>query len=121
MDRIQWVDHRGVKILVLDFSNLKPGSDAKTLVQEAKAVIHGEPRESVRTLFDATNSHYDQDILETLKQFAASNKPYVKAAAAVGIKGLLGIGLTVVNRFSGRNLKPFSNREEAMDWLVQQD
>ena len=53
-----------------------------------------------------------------MKQFSAHNKPYVKAAAVVGITGLKKIIFGAVMAFSRRNLESFEDMEQAKRWLV---
>lgn len=66
------------------------------------------------------NSFFDTETVDILKEFTASNKPYVKASAVVGIKGLKKMMLDLVSKFSGRTFKQCDTREEAAKWLAQQ-
>ena len=53
-----------------------------------------------------------------MKQFSAHNKPYVKAAAVVGITGLKRIFFRAVMAFAKLNLEFFDDVEQAKRWLV---
>jgi hypothetical protein len=55
-----------------------------------------------------------------LKEFTRHNKPYVIAAAVVGITGLKQIIYNAVLKFSGRNLVAFDSVDRAKDWLAGQ-
>jgi hypothetical protein len=44
----------------------------------------------------------------------------VRASAVLGIEGVLSIALVAISRFSGRVFKTFTDRQAAMDWLVEQ-
>jgi hypothetical protein len=55
-----------------------------------------------------------------MKEVAASNAPWVKASAVIGVSGLLQVALIAVTRFSKRNILAFSTKEEALDWLAAQ-
>jgi len=46
------------------------------------------------------------------------NKPYVVAAAVVGVTGLKQIIYNAVMKFSGRKLTAFDSLAEAKDWLT---
>ena len=118
-NRIRWLECHDKKVLLLDFSNLFPGETVNSLVEKAKSIIHVQPPKSVLTLFDATDVHFDRESMQLMKDFAATNKPYVRAGSVVGVKGLLVMFLNAVNKFAGRDLKPCNTREEALDWLTR--
>ena len=120
MERIRFVEHRGKKILLEDFSGMQPGREYVAALEEARRIIHSQPESSVLAMFDATNGMFDQDVINRMNEFAKSNKPYIKASALVGITGLRKIALSAVSRLSGRDFKVFDTREEAMDWLAEQ-
>ncbi|MBN2103512.1 hypothetical protein JW835_05670 [bacterium] len=120
MERIQFIEHKGKKILLEDFSGMKPGDEFAEVLAEARKIIHSQSKSSVLALFDATDAMYDHDTLDQVKEFSASNTPYIKASAVVGITGLRKIALTAVSKLSGRDFKVFNSRREALDWLADQ-
>ncbi len=63
---------------------------------------------------------FSSEAAEALKQFTSHNKPYVTAAAVVGIIGLKQIIYNAVLKFSGRNLVAFDSVDKAKDWLATQ-
>jgi hypothetical protein len=54
-----------------------------------------------------------------MKEFAAHNKPYVKASTVVGITGLKKIIYDAVLMFSKRNISTFDSIDPAKEWLAQ--
>jgi hypothetical protein len=120
MSRISFVEHRGKRIIVMDFSHLRPGDEFLASVAEAKAWFATQPPKSALSIFDATGAVYNLEVINVLKHFTKHNEPFVKASSVVGIEGLLNIGLTAVSKFSGRTFKAFRDRPSAMDWLVEQ-
>ena len=120
MERIQWIEKDGIRILLEDFSNMDPDDDFPYFLSVAKGMIHAQPEHSVLALFDATGSRFNNKVLDQVKTFTDSNTPYIKAAAVVGIQGLLNIALQAVSRFAGRSFKVFATRDEAMEWLITQ-
>ena len=120
MERIQWVEYQGFKIILEDFSNIEPGEEFLSTLDKARAEIHSQPEKSVLALFDATDARFDQDSLSRMKNFVNSNTPYIRAAAVVGVKGLAQVALMAVTRFSKRSFQTCDTREEAMEWLVGQ-
>ncbi len=120
MKRIGYVQHKGRRILIEDFSGLRPGRELEATLEEAKTIVQSRPPKSAVVLVDVTGMRFDKDTLDMMKELAASNEPYVKASTLVGVGGLLQVGLLAVSRFSERNFKTFSAREEALDWLAIQ-
>jgi hypothetical protein len=118
IERIYFIEYKGKKILVENFSGMIPGKEFMDLLDEAAKVIRSQPAKSVLAVFDASNAHFNNEILDAMKNFTKENTPYIKGAAVVGITGLLKVALTAVSKFSGREFNPFNSREEAMEWLV---
>ena len=119
MERIQFIQHQGKQILHLDFTHAN-ADEVLQLIRDAKSVIAAQPAKSLRTLTDVTNMKFNTEAAEAMKTFAHHNKPYVTAAAVVGITGLKQIIYNAVVRFSGRNLVAFDSAAQAKDWLVNQ-
>jgi len=117
MERIRFVQHNGKEILFLDFSECKAG-EVPALIAESKTVIRTKPANSLLTLTDVTNTRFDDNVTAGMKEFAAHNKPYVKAAAVVGITGLKKILFDAVMVFSKRKIHAFDSVEQAKAWLV---
>lgn len=117
--RIKFIEHKGKKILHLDFSNAH-ADEVLQIIQAAKSVIAAQPAGSIRTLTDVTDIRFDKAATEAMKEFASHNKPYVTAAAVVGVTGLKQIIYNAVVKFSGRNLVAFDSGGQARDWLADQ-
>ncbi len=118
--RIHFITYKDKKVLIEDFSGLAPGEEFDTLVKQAQNIIHSEPQKSVLALFDASGIRFNQTMVTSIKDFTASNNDYVKAAATVGIEGLLTVILNSISKFTGRNFKTFPTREAALEWLIAQ-
>lgn len=118
MERVQFITHKGKKILVEDFTSLNPGPEFSETIKKAQAAIAAEPKGSVLAVFDATGCSFNSDMLNQMKEFTSANTPYIKKATVVGITGLLQVALSTVAKFSGRDFTTFKTREEAMDFLA---
>jgi hypothetical protein len=119
MERVEFIVHKGNRILLMDISTL--ALDAMMpQVEKTRKLVAAEPLSSVKTLIDATNARFDLQSMQALKDLAADDKPFVKASAVVGINGPLGVLLDTVEKFSGRSFKRFNTRDEALDWLSEQ-
>lgn len=118
-ERVRFIEHKGKQILHLDFA--RTGSDQiLRIIEEAKRVISDQPARSLRTLTDVTDLKFNSAASDAMKEFASHNKPYVTAAAVVGVTGLKQIIYNAVVKFTGRNLVLFDTHGEAKDWLAAQ-
>ena len=116
-ERVKFINHAGKDILFLDFSGCTMNEVLAT-IEESKQFIRTRPEGSVLTLTDVTNARFNEHITERMKEFTAHNKPYVKAAAIIGIVGIKKIIFEAVMMFSKRKIHIFENIHEAKEWLV---
>lgn len=119
MERVTFIEHKGKRILHLNFTNAR-ADEVVQIISAAKTVIAAQPEQSLRTLTDVTDLKFNADAAEAMKEFAKHNKPYVAAAAVVGVTGLKQIIYNAVVRFTGRNLVAFDSSGQAKDWLATQ-
>jgi hypothetical protein len=117
MARVEFIKHNGKELLFLDFSNCKPG-DVFLVIDEAKKTIRSCPENSVLTLTDVTNMRFDDRVTQQMKEFTTHNKPYVRAAAVVGVEGVKKIILNAVMLFSKRKFHTFDSIDSAKAWLA---
>jgi hypothetical protein len=117
MERVQFIEHRGKKILHLNFADCKP-TEVLQVIEQAKSTIKAQPHKSVYTLTDVTNSAFNSAVSDAMKDFVLHNKPYVVASAVVGVTGLKQIIFNAVMKLSGRKLTAFENIDAAKDWLA---
>jgi hypothetical protein len=120
LNRLEWITHKGRRILAVDFTGLTEPAAALAAIAEVRPVIAAEPLNSVLTLTNITGSTFDPTIVEALKQLTKDDKPYVRAAAVVGVTGLQRIVMSLVSVFSGRSFALFETVDEARDWLAKQ-
>jgi len=77
-----FMNGEGRRILRLDYSGLSP-EQLEGAMKIAMRVIASEPPGSVRLLTIA-NAQLDAHSAESIKLYAAHNKPYIRASALVG-------------------------------------
>lgn len=118
MKRVQFITHKGKRILLEDFSFMKPGKDYARLLKETQKMISKEPEKSVLAVFDATGCSFTEESLKQTLEFTKANTPYIKGTTVVGISGLLQIAHSAITDSAGRDFIEFPNREEAMEYLV---
>ncbi|HYJ78097.1 MAG TPA: hypothetical protein VEW03_00645 [Longimicrobiaceae bacterium] len=120
MDRTRFIEHRGRRILFIDFSEMNDPGEALAEIAKVRRVVAEQPPESLLTLTDVTGTRYDDDIIQALKELAAHNRPYVRAAASVTRTPLQLVALRASAIATRRRLEAFGDLEEAKNWLVQQ-
>ena len=118
MDRVRYLHHNGERILYLDFSKFPNPRDAEEHIARAREVIDKEPaNNSLRTLTNVEDTAFDAGMAQSLWKLAKANKPYVRAAAVVGITGAKATLLKLVQSMSGREFAVFKDVEAAKHWL----
>jgi hypothetical protein len=117
MDRIKFLEFNGKKILYVDFSNTKY-EEAKQITIEAQKIIFSSPPNSLLIINNFTDAEVTPQATYELKEYVMQNKPYVKAAAVIGIGGIKKIILNAVSKFSGRKFYAFDTVEEAVKFLA---
>jgi hypothetical protein len=118
MTRVTLIQHAGKEIVFLDLANAKI-ADITAMIAEAAPVIRSRKPKSVLTLTDATNiavAHFSND---EMSKFLSDNKPYVKAAAVIGLSSLARAVVSTLRIISGRQIAAFGERAAALRWLVE--
>jgi len=101
-ERIRFIEHRGKKILLADFSHAN-AQEMQRLLEYVRATVAQHPHEGVVTLADYTGSTVDHEVATKIKEVLTLDRPFVKKTAWVGAQ---------------RAIATFKTREEAMEWLV---
>lgn len=117
MEQVQIIEHKGKKIITMDFTDRNKIHEGISI---AKSIIAGYSPNSALTLTDLTGLVFNSEIIQAFKEFTEHNKPYIKASAIIGVKGIQKVAYDAVMRFSRRNIPIFGTRQEALDWLVEQ-
>ena len=112
-----FMQHRGKRILRLEFANLS-GPELVAAAQQVQRLIAAEPLRSVRTL-TILSSRLTAEGAEALKRGAVANGPYVVAGAVVATSFWKVIAGDV--QMHGRaDLQLFDDEASALDWLASQ-
>jgi hypothetical protein len=117
MEKLHEVVHRGKSIFIIDLSFANP-AEAIAIIRDAEPKITSCPPESVLMLTDVTKARYNQESAAELKRYAANNTPYVRGSAVVGLEGLHRVLLMAVQLLTRREIRAFSDRDAALNWLA---
>jgi hypothetical protein len=117
MSRYQVLLHQNKKIILADFSNTKPDEQLPAFPEIQKHIM-ANPQKSVLLLTDVTNAIYNSASSAAIKEWSSKNTPFVKASAVVGANGFLAVVLAGIRLFTGRDIRSFDSRTEAIEWLV---
>ncbi|MGA2966475.1 MAG: hypothetical protein ABSD64_09695 [Terriglobales bacterium] len=116
-DRIYFVEHRGQRILLLDYSHAN-AREMLLLLEHVRSTVAQHERDSLVTLADYTGATVDHAVATKIKEVLTLDRPFVKKTAWVGIEGIPHAVMESFHIFSQRQIATFKTREEAMDWLV---
>lgn len=120
MERTRFIDHKGMQVLLLDYSGVRDPQEAVREIRGSMAFVAGQPKGSLRVMTVVRNARYNAAVLQGLKELASHNAPYVKASAVVGMGGLHRVAYQAIILFSKRNIKTFDDEAEALEWLATQ-
>jgi hypothetical protein len=119
-ERIRFVEHKGKRILLVDISDCTPEQVASA-AKLVPSYVASQPKGSLLLLADFTGSKFDKTALEVLKQSTVYDRPHLKRSAWVGTDFLPKIFYENIKAFSQRDLPTFKTREEALDWLAEDE
>ena len=122
MSAAEFIEHKGKKVLLVDFSNSSDGHAVRKTVEKAISLVAvtNEPG-SLLGLVDLSDVRFSREIQDAVKRMALHNRPYMKFIAIVGMGGVRALMLRLMLRLRKRtNHKLMSSRQEALDWLVGQ-
>lgn len=120
MAHTYFIEHKGTRIVYLDFANVQETEEALRRIAEARQFITQQPPNSARTLTHVAGSAFNPRIVRAITALAEADKPYVRHGAVVGLSGLMTVIHNTIVRITGRNLQAFDDLEAAKDWLAEQ-
>jgi len=118
-DRINFIEHKGKQILLLDFSDAT-APQMLLLLKHVRSTIGQEAPKSVLVLADYLNAEIDHEVAMKIKEVLTLDRPFVKKAAWVNSGGIPHAFMENFHTFSQREIVTFKNRAEALDWLVEE-
>ena len=114
--KVQWITHKGKKILFSDYSNVKNQDELFEIMKESLR-MQDETTDKILGLVDMTNASVGPEFMKEAKEQGKSQLHKRDKSAVLGITGLKAMLLKGYNLFSGDSAKPFATKEEALDYL----
>jgi hypothetical protein len=112
-----FIQHRGKRILRLEFSRLSP-AELVAAADQVRGIIASEPLRSVRSL-TFLSSRLTEEGADALKRCALANRPYVRAGAVVA-PVFWRVIATDLQKRGREDLRFFTDEATARDWLASQ-
>ena len=117
----KWIEHRGKRILYVDFRRLSPDQIRKQM-KESDDMVRAA-RSKVLYLGNIEDATVSGDVMGELRQYAErSVRRNFEKLAVVGAAGARKISLDAFTRMVDRSLvqvRSFGTEAEGLDWLVQ--
>lgn len=118
MRKPEILKHKDASIIYLDFSNLKDIDEIIQLEDAGAALIQKQNFNSALTLTNMDGMFFNNDIRNHFSKVVKANSPFVKASAVTGLNGLISIMYKSFVTLTGRNVKLFKTKDEALNYLA---
>ena len=82
-DRVSWIEHKGKKILYVDYSNAT-AEETLPAIESQKSLIMTQDKHSVLNLINVTNTGYNKQSWSEMRQAAKDTGRNTKAVAMIG-------------------------------------
>ncbi|GBU20629.1 hypothetical protein R80B4_00508 [Fibrobacteres bacterium R8-0-B4] len=110
----------GKNFIYFNIAGLSDNDQFERYAAAAKEVMKKYPPRSVYVL-TSRMAFFDTRTKEICSEWIVFNKPYVIASALVGINGITRMVAKSIYKQAERDLAPpFTNRDEAVAWLLTQ-
>ena len=117
-DRIYFIEHKGKRILLCDFSQAS-AHQVMLLLEHLRITVAKHGHEELLTLGDFTGTEVDRTVAIRIKEVLTLDRPFVKKTAWVGTEKIPHALMEGFHTFSQRNIVLFKTREEAMEYLAE--
>jgi hypothetical protein len=113
-----WISHQNKKIFYARYDNLSLEDLQQEMSAAAKEVNQHAP-DSVLLLINTTGTIISPAALNLFKDTATATKKQIHKTAVLGVTGARRTMLDIVVKFSGMNVVPFEDEQQAKTWLIQ--
>ena len=119
-ERLRFIKHKGQVIFVIDFSRCS-AKEIMLLLEQARMIVARQSPDSLLTLVDFQDAEVDKKVATRMKEVLTLDRPFVKRSAWVHAESVPHVFYENIKSFSQRDIPTFKTRDEAMDWLVQEN
>jgi hypothetical protein len=120
MDRILFLTFRNRQVLLADCSDCSP-DELAAVIDEVPRHVTKQPLNSVLLLADFSRSVFTKETVEHLKLAAVFDRPHLRRSAWVLTENLDKTLYESIRTFSGREIPTFDTREEALEYLAEDE
>lgn len=121
-ERVRFLDHDGLRVVLLDFEGITDPEQGIAAAEEAKAFIGARLAADGThyTLTDVRRTRYDRKIVEAFKELTTHNRPYIRAAAVISDSALHRAAISMIAIVSRRRLEVFATPEEGLRYIAEE-
>lgn len=121
-DHIDWVEHKGKRILYLNYAGLSRTALLET-VQASMAAAKAQyvSEDTLLMLVDVRDAYVGFDLVDNLGGAERSAARLIRKLAIVGLTGFKRSLVGSARRLSRINMQAFDTPEAAMAWLVEDE
>ncbi len=121
MASVEFVEHQGKRVLLLDFSGVQDAHLVVQLIEQARALVAQLPqRKDLLTVTDVKGMVYNDQLNKAFLALGKHNAPWVRASAICNSSSIGRLITRANNMVMGRSFATFGSRAEALDWVVTQ-
>ena len=117
-DHIKWIEYKDKKILYLNYSNLKD-DEYQNASKEIRDYIIKLGKDNILLLTNVRGNYFSINTMKDSRKIGNMVKPYIKKNAIIGITSSQEIFIKSVSIFTGMEIKPINNEDNAKDWLIK--
>lgn len=120
MKRVTWDKLGDRKVLRIDVAGLESSAAIVRVLESAKLKSGSHPKHSLLAVTIVDGATIDRDVLDAASDLLDHNRPYVKAAAIVGLKAMQRAAFRMkVRGADKKSLAAFGHEDEALEWLEE--
>jgi hypothetical protein len=116
--RIKIINHKGKEIIYMNYSNLKE-EEYENATDDIVNFVTNLGKDDLLVLTNVDGNFFSIDQVKNTRKTGTIIKPYIKKNAILGTSKTQQVFLKAMKLFSGIEMKPFENIENAKDWLAE--
>jgi hypothetical protein len=117
VQRVRFEEEGEYTLCFLEFQDIRDADEALAIIAAARETIAQTPPFSLRVLTDVSNSHMSLPVIVAMQDFARANAPHTTKSAVIGLSLPHRVALRQIRRLTGRDIREFASRDEAMAYL----